>query len=74
MPPQLWNAAFARAPRIVTARFVQQRQTHAPMEPRGCIAIWDRDADHLTMTVGTQAPHPYRAALAARLILEGMRR
>jgi len=62
-------AAFAGAPRIVTARFAQQRQTHVPMEPRGCIAIWDAGRHHLTMTVGTQAPHPYRAALAARLRL-----
>jgi Molybdopterin-binding domain of aldehyde dehydrogenase len=46
-PPGL-DAAFARAPRIVTARFVQHRQTHAPMEPRGCIAIWDPGREHLT--------------------------
>ncbi|MDE2007549.1 MAG: molybdopterin-dependent oxidoreductase [Rhodospirillales bacterium] len=60
-------AAFAAAPRIVTARFVQQRQTHVPMESRGCLAEWDPGRAHLTMTVGTQAPHPYRTALAARL-------
>ena len=61
------EAAFATAPRIVTARFAQHRQTHAPMEPRGCLAVWDAGREHLTMTVGTQAPHPYRTALAARL-------
>ena len=61
------ETAFATAPRIVTARFVQHRQTHVPMEPRGCIADWDAGREHLTMTVGTQAPHPYRTALAARL-------
>ena len=60
-------AAFAAASRIVTARFSQHRQTHVPMEPRGCIALWDAGQEHLTMLVGTQAPHPYRTALAARL-------
>lgn len=61
------EAAFATAPRIVSARFAQHRQTHVPMEPRGCVADWDAGREHLTMIVGTQAPHPYRTALAARL-------
>ncbi len=60
-------AAFARADRVVEARFGQQRQTHAPLEPRGLLAIWDAGREHLTMRVGTQAPHPYRSAIAARL-------
>jgi aerobic carbon-monoxide dehydrogenase large subunit len=60
---------FARAHRVVTARFGQQRQTHVPLEPRGCIAVWDAGREHLTMHVGTQAPHPYRTSLAARLRL-----
>jgi carbon-monoxide dehydrogenase large subunit len=30
------DAAFAGAARIVEARFSQHRQTHAPLEPRGC--------------------------------------
>jgi aerobic carbon-monoxide dehydrogenase large subunit len=64
------EAAFARAPRIVTTRFSQHRQTHAPMEPRACVALWDAGREHLTMRVGTQAPHPYRTALAARLGLK----
>ncbi|MGA3401214.1 MAG: xanthine dehydrogenase family protein molybdopterin-binding subunit [Acetobacteraceae bacterium] len=58
---------FAEAHRIVEARFVQHRQTHAPMEPRGCCAVWDEGRQHLTMHVGTQVPHPYRTALAMRL-------
>ncbi|HYZ33933.1 MAG TPA: xanthine dehydrogenase family protein molybdopterin-binding subunit, partial [Crenalkalicoccus sp.] len=61
------EAAFARADRVVRARFGQQRQTHAPIEPRGCLALWDNGRAHLTMRVGTQAPHPYRSALSARL-------
>ena len=61
------EAAFARADRVVEARFAQHRQTHAPLEPRGVLAIWDRGRQHLTIRCGTQAPHPYRSALAARL-------
>jgi carbon-monoxide dehydrogenase large subunit len=61
------EAAFAAAAHCVTANFSQARQTHAPMEPRGCLASWDPGRGHLTMIVGTQAPHPYRTALAARL-------
>jgi carbon-monoxide dehydrogenase large subunit len=64
------EAAFARADRLVEARFGQQRQTHAPLEPRGVLAIWDEGQQHLTMRVGTQAPHPYRSAIAARLGLK----
>jgi carbon-monoxide dehydrogenase large subunit len=60
---------FADAHRVVEARFVQHRQTHVPMEPRGCCAIWDAGRQHLTMHVGTQVPHPYRTNLAARLRL-----
>lgn len=61
------EAGFARAHRVVTARFGQHRQTHAPMETRGCCAVWDEGRQHLTMHVGNQAPHPYRTQLAARL-------
>ena len=63
-------SVFARASRIVKARFVQHRQTHAPLEARGCCADWDEGRQHLTMHLGNQAPHPLRTALAARLRLE----
>lgn len=58
---------FAAAHRIVECRFSQHRQTHLPLESRGCVAVWDRGREHLTMHVGVQAPHPFRSALAARL-------
>jgi carbon-monoxide dehydrogenase large subunit len=64
------DAAFAGAERIVEARFAQHRQTHAPLEPRGCIAEWDAGRRHLTFRIGTQAPHPLRTALAMRLRLK----
>jgi carbon-monoxide dehydrogenase large subunit len=63
------NQAFARAARVVTTRFSQQRQTHAPIETRGCIAQWDEGRQHLMFTCGNQTPHPLRTALAARLRL-----
>jgi carbon-monoxide dehydrogenase large subunit len=63
------DAAFAAAARIVTSRFGQHRQTHLPLEARGCVAVWDRGREHLTMHVGVQAPHPFRSALAGRLRL-----
>jgi carbon-monoxide dehydrogenase large subunit len=61
------ETSFASAFRIVEARFEQHRQTHVPMEPRGCCAIWDEGQQHLTMHIGNQAPHPYRTALAVRM-------
>jgi carbon-monoxide dehydrogenase large subunit len=62
-------AGFARAHRVVGARFSHQRMTHAPMETRGCAAVWDAGRAELTMHTGTQVPHPYRTQLAARLRL-----
>lgn len=62
-------AAFAGAHRVVAARFSQHRQTHLPIETRGCIAQWDAGRRHLDFQVGTQVPHPYRTTLAARLRL-----
>ncbi|MCL2581170.1 MAG: molybdopterin-dependent oxidoreductase [Streptosporangiales bacterium] len=62
-------AAFARADRVVRTRFSHQRMTHAPMETRGCAAVWDAGRGELTVHTGTQVPHPFRTQLAARLRL-----
>ena len=48
-------------------RFHQGRQTHAPLEPRGCLASWLPGDETLTFWHSTQIPHPMRSALAARL-------
>jgi aerobic carbon-monoxide dehydrogenase large subunit len=61
------DAALANADRIVTARFHQGRQTHAPIETRGCLASWLPGEETLTFWHSTQIPHPMRTALAARL-------
>jgi len=60
---------FAEAEIVVTAEFRQPRQTHAPIETRGCCALWDGGRRHLTMHVGNQVPHPFRTQLARRLRL-----
>jgi len=62
-------AQMRQAHRVVESEFSQQRQTHLPIETRGCIGVWDEGRQHLTFHVGTQVPHPYRTALAARLRL-----
>jgi carbon-monoxide dehydrogenase large subunit len=61
------EAALGAAHRVVEARFHQGRQTHAPMEPRGCLASWLPGDETLTFWHSTQIPHPMRSALAARL-------
>jgi aerobic carbon-monoxide dehydrogenase large subunit len=60
---------FAGAEIVVTAEFRQPRQTHAPIETRGCCALWDGGRRHLTMHIGNQVPHPFRTQLARRLRL-----
>lgn len=61
------DRAFANADEIVESTFSQHRQTHAPIETRGCLAQWDEGRQHLTFQVGAQVPHPMRTQLAGRL-------
>lgn len=61
---------FAQADRIVEASFHQHRQTHVPIETRGCAAVWDEGRQHLTYYAGNQVPHPLRTNLAGRLRLK----
>lgn len=63
------KARQRQAHRVVESVFSMQRQTHLPIETRGCIAIWDAGREHLTFHVGNQVPHPYRTNLAGRLRL-----
>jgi carbon-monoxide dehydrogenase large subunit len=60
---------LAHADRVVEAIFSQHRQTHLPIETRGCAALWDEGRQHLTYYAGNQVPHPLRSTLAARLRL-----
>jgi carbon-monoxide dehydrogenase large subunit len=61
------ETALGVADRVIEARFHQGRQTHAPLEPRGCLASWLPGDETLTFWHSTQIPHPIRSALAARL-------
>src|SRR5213593_930141 len=61
------EAALGAADRVIEVRFHQGRQTHAPLEPRGCLASWLPGDETLTFWHSTQIPHPMRSALAARL-------
>lgn len=63
------DARMRAAHKVVESSFSQHRQTHLPIETRGCIAVWDEGRQHLTFHVGTQVPHPYRTTLAGRLKL-----
>ena len=60
---------FADAEYVFDAEFRQSRLTHAPIETRGCCAIWDGGRRHLTMHMGNQVPHPLRTQLARRMRL-----
>ena len=63
------KARMQSAHAVVEASFSQHRQTHLPIETRGCLAIWDGGREHLTFHIGNQVPHPLRTQLAARLRL-----
>ena len=49
--------AFRRADRIVEGSYKSQRICPAPMETRGVVAVYDREADQLTVWSATQSAH-----------------
>lgn len=61
------EAAFAKADRIVTAKFRTQRLTHVPLETRSVVAVWDDGREELTYYGAAQTAHILRTTLAARL-------
>ena len=63
------QARARQAHRVIECAFSMHRQTHLPIETRGCVAVWDAGREHLTFHVGSQVPHPYRTTLAGRLRL-----
>ena len=56
--------AFANAQHIVKHRFVINRVTAAPMEPRGVVAYYDGSNGRFIVHTATQRPHTFRAQLA----------
>ncbi len=61
------EAAFARADHIVRHEIQMNRVTANPMEPRGCIAEYDRGQERYTIRCTIQSVHATRAALADRI-------
>jgi len=58
------DAAFRNADRVVAQRIYHQRLTPMTIEPRGCVAQFDRGTGGLTLWTSTQIPHLLRALLA----------
>jgi len=61
------DAAFAKADRVVRRAIAINRVTANSMEPRGCLAHYDRDLDRYTIRCTIQSAHGTRAALADRI-------
>jgi aerobic carbon-monoxide dehydrogenase large subunit len=61
------DEAFAKADRVVRHTAVINRVTANSMEPRGCLAQYDRDQDRYTIRCTIQSVHATRAALADRI-------
>jgi carbon-monoxide dehydrogenase large subunit len=66
-------AAMAAAPVRVVGRFRVRRKTPAAMEPRACLAEWDRRRETLTLTTTTQVPGIIRDLLADLFEMPGHR-
>ncbi len=65
------QGAFASADNVIRVVYHQHRQTHVPMETRGCIGHWDMGHHVLDLYTATQRPHVVRDVLAPLL---GLRR
>jgi carbon-monoxide dehydrogenase large subunit len=62
------DAAFDDAAHVVSHSFVINRVIAAPMEPRACVADYNRAEDHYTLYTTLQGVHPYRSQLANRVL------
>ncbi|SMF37239.1 xanthine dehydrogenase, molybdenum binding subunit apoprotein [Tistlia consotensis] len=65
-----FEAAVAGAAAVVRRTFRTARQCMAPIEGRGCVAVWDRQLEQLTLHSATQMPHIVRTGLAGCLGLD----
>ena len=63
------EAAFARASYTRKEKFKVHRHSAVPMETRGLLAEWDRDAGRMSVYGAAKVPFHNRAALAALLDL-----
>src|SRR5215470_5604140 len=67
------DAALAAAAVRVKARFRMRRRTPLALEPRACLAEYDRSRDALTLYSTTQVPGIIRDSLAEALDMPGHR-
>jgi len=58
------DAAFARAAHVIKHRFVINRVTAVSMEPRGCVAAYDKTEGTFVVHTAMQRAHVYRSELA----------
>jgi carbon-monoxide dehydrogenase large subunit len=61
------DTAFAKADMVVSASIWVHRHQPVPMECRGLIASYDRDAQQLTIRSATQSPHMIRMLLPSQV-------
>src|SRR5205814_3938057 len=59
------DAALRSAARVVKKKIVNQRLVANPMEPRACLASYDRATGDLTLWVTSQNPHVHRLLMCA---------
>ena len=62
-------AAFAKADRVITERFVQHRYAQQPLEAHGCVSTFDPSSGELTHQSSHQGPHMLRLGLSFLLRL-----
>jgi len=59
-----FDAVFASADHVVQDTFQSHRLAVVALEPRGCMAVYQRRNDSLTLWTSTQIPHIVRTAIA----------
>jgi aerobic carbon-monoxide dehydrogenase large subunit len=59
--------AFARADRVVSAHFEQQRMANVPLEGRACVVDFRRRTNEFVIDVAHQNPHALRGAITSLL-------
>ena len=61
-------AAFANAAHVTRLRVLNQRLAASPLEPRGCIGVFDRNEGRYRLITSTANPHRIRQLLAEHVL------
>ena len=62
-----FDSVFESADHVLRERFRINRVAGVAMEPRGCLAIYEKAEDAVTLWTGTQVPHILRVGIARYL-------